>query len=240
MGRLSDSFSIVVSHAARVGYLVISRILFCVVGGIALNGLLLYSQYPGLQSAWQSGNWASLFVSGMLLPFLVLTLIAYLVLGYRQGLATALEYIWNILSGPLLDAVAARAAALVTRTSEPIAPQFKKIVSSIDDVAQQTRTSEPIAPQFKKIVSSIDDVAQHLPAKRWWLQKLVKLLLKRLPFAQHLSNPELLRRAQSLGDENAIATLLRAELDRIRLPNVAWIPLAVLVPVNIVVVLFLG
>jgi len=216
MGRLSDSFSIVVSHAARVGYLVISRILFCVVGGIALNGLLLYSQYPGLQSAWQSGNWASLFVSGMLLPFLVLTLIAYLVLGYRQGLATALEYIWNILSGPLLDAVAARAAALVTRTSEPIAPQFKKIVSSIDDVAQQ------------------------LPAKRWWLQKLVKLLLKRLPFAQHLSNPELLRRAQSLGDENAIATLLRAELDRIRLPNVAWIPLAVLVPVNIVVVLFLG
>jgi len=216
MGRLSDSFSIVVSHAARVGYLVISRILFCVVGGIALNGLLLYSQYPGLQSAWQSGNWASLFVSGMLLPFLVLTLIAYLVLGYRQGLATALEYIWNILSGPLLDAVAARAAALVTRTSEPI------------------------APQFKKIVSSIDDVAQHLPAKRWWLQKLVKLLLKRLPFAQHLSNPELLRRAQSLGDENAIATLLRAELDRIRLPNVAWIPLAVLVPVNIVVVLFLG
>ncbi len=216
MGRLSDSFSIVVSHAARVGYLVISRILFCVVGGIALNGLLLYSQYPGLQSAWQSGNWASLFVSGMLLPFLVLTLIAYLVLGYRQGLATALEYIWNILSGPLLDAVAARAAALVTRTSEPI------------------------APQFKKIVSSIDDVAQHVPAKRWWLQKLVKLLLKRLPFAQHLSNPELLRRAQSLGDENAIATLLRAELDRIRLPNVAWIPLAVLVPVNIVVVLFLG
>jgi len=216
MGRLSDSFSIVVSHAARVGYLVISRILFCVVGGIALNGLLLYSQYPGLQSAWQSGNWASLFVSGMLLPFLVLTLIAYLVLGYRQGLATALEYIWNILSGPLLDAVAARAAALVTRTSEPI------------------------APQFKKIVSSIDDVAQHVPAKRWWLQKLVKLLLKRLPFSQHLSNPELLRRAQSLGDENAIATLLRAELDRIRLPNVAWIPLAVLVPVNIVVVLFLG
>ena len=216
MSRLSDSLSLVVSHATRVAYLVISRVFFCVIGGIALNGLLLYTQYPALQSAWQSGNWASLFVSGLLLPVVILTLIAYVILGYRQGLATALEYIWKILSGPVLDVVAERAAALVTKTSEPIAPKFKQIVSSIGDVTDR------------------------LPAKRWWLQKLVALLLKRLPFAEQLSNPELLKRAQSLGDENAVASMLRAELDRIQLPNVAWIPLTALVFLNIVLVLLLG
>lgn len=216
MSRLGDSLSTLIAHAARLGYLLVSRIALCVIGGLALNGLLLYSQAPALLSAWQSGHWGSMAMSTLLVPIVVVSMIAYVVLGYRQGLAAAIEHAWQTLGSPLLDAVAERAAGLMVSTGEPLTSRMNQLATSVDELAQR------------------------LPQQRWVVRKVVGLLLARLPFAALLADPQLTQRVQSLTDEKAIAGLVRKELDRIELPNIGWVPLAVVVAVNTVAVLVLG
>lgn len=216
MNRLGESLSLLFAHAARIGFLVSSRIALCLMGGLALNGLLLWSQAPALLVSWQSGHWGSMAASTLLVPIVVASMIAYVVLGYRQGLAAAIEHAWQTLGSPLLDAVAERGARLMLTTGEPLADRAGRIAAAVDELAER------------------------VPRQNWLVRKVVGLLVARLPFATMLANPELTGRLQSLGDEKAIAAMLRKELDRIELPNVGWVPLAVVVAINTGAVLMLG
>lgn len=216
MSRLGDGLSILVAHAARLAFLVISRVALCVLGGLTLNGLLLYSQAPTLLSSWQSGQWGSMAISALLVPVVVVSMVAYVVLGYRQGLAAAIDHAWQTLGSPLLDAVSERAAGLMLRTGEPVTSRMGQLATSVDELTQR------------------------LPKQRWVVRKVVGLLLARLPFASMLADPQLTQRVQGLTDEKAIAGLVRKELDRIELPNIGWVPLVAVVVVNTFAVLLLG
>ena len=216
MSRLGDGLSILVAHAARLAFLVISRVALCVLGGLTLNGLLLYSQAPTLLSSWQSGQWGSMAISALLVPVVVVSMVAYVVLGYRQGLAAAIDHAWQTLGSPLLDAVSERAAGLMLRTGEPVTSRMSQLATSVDELTQR------------------------LPKQRWVVRKVVGLLLARLPFASTLADPQLTQRVQGLTDEKAIAGLVRKELDRIELPNIGWVPLVAVVVVNTFAVLLLG
>lgn len=216
MSRLGDGLSILVAHAAKLAFLVISRVALCVLGGLALNALLLYSQAPGLLSLWQSGQWGSMAISTLLVPVVVVSMVAYVVLGYRQGLAAAIDHAWQTLGSPLLDAVSERAAGLMVRTGEPVTSRMSQLATSVDELTQR------------------------LPKQRWFVRKVVGLLLARLPFASTLSDPQLIQRVQGLTDEKAVAGLMRKELDRIELPNIGWVPLAAVVVANTAAVLVLG
>ena len=216
MSRLADSLSILIAHAARLGFLVFSRVTLCVLGGLALNALLLYLQAPEVLSSWQSGHWGSMAMSALLIPTVVASMLAYVVLGYRLGLMAAIEHAWQTLGSPLLDAVAERAAGLMLTTGGPVRSRMSQLATSVDELTQR------------------------LPRQRWIVRKVVGLLLARLPFAALLSRPELAQRVQSLTDEKAIVGLLRKELERIELPNIGWMPLAAVVVVNTLAVLLLG
>jgi hypothetical protein len=195
---------------------VLSRIALCLLGGLALNALLLYSQAPEVLAYWRSGQWGSMALSALMVPIMIVSMVAYVVLGYRLGLMAAIEHAWQTLGNPLLDAVAERAAGLAMNTGEPLTSRMKQLAGAVNELAAR------------------------VPRQRWLVRKVVGMMLARLPFSELLADPELTRKVQSLTDEKAIAGLLRKELDRMELPNIGWVPLAAVVVVNTVAVLLLG
>lgn len=216
MSRLGDGLSSLFAHAGQLAWLVLSRVAICVVFGTLLNGGLAYWKWDALTTAAQSGNWWSVASLSLLVPLMLLALVGFLVLGYRQGLEAALQYVWRMLGGPLLDVVAERAVGLV-----------------------KTSTG-PIAPRLAQIDAGIDELNRRLPEQRWIVRKAVAMLLARLKLDKLLAAPELWERLRGATDDRAMVGLLRQELDQIELPGLGWWPLALLVVVNVGVVLLLG
>jgi hypothetical protein len=181
--------------------------------GMALNlGLLAYL-VPDLLEAWRAGEWLSLAGTAVLLPLLLLVLPLYLVLGYRLGLGSALDYAWTELGGPLRSFIAERAVAGV-----------------------QGRGPQRLAD----LAPTLGDLKTALAGRPWIVRKVVTLLLARVPFADALAEPALREKLESADGRGLMQAVVEQGLGQLSVPGFRWAALALLVCLNAGVIVLLA
>ena len=157
---ITEIFGAFVRHAGGL----LARVLLHAFGllalGMTLNLVLLGYLVPGLAEAWQDGQWLDLAGTVVLLPLLVLVMPLYLVLGYRLGIGSAIDYAWTELGGPLRSFIAER------------------VVAGIQGKVPERLTQ--LAP-------ALGDLQAALEGRPWIVRKVVSLLISRLPFAEALA-----------------------------------------------------
>lgn len=209
MKALGGALATLAAHAGRLLWLLLSRLALCVLLGATINAALLYERVGAGWTAWQAGHWGGLAGSVLALPLVLASMLAYAVLGYRQGLSAALDQAFRTLSGPLLDLIAERASALLQR-------------------AGGSR-----AERLAELPARLRDLDERLQGQRWIVRKIAGLLLARLPYADLLNRPEVSERLQAAREGDTLTTLIRRELDRIELPGLGWWPIAALVTLHL-------
>lgn len=216
MNQIVSGFTALMGQARRLIWLLISRIAICLLIGALLNGLLLYFKLGDLLGAWQAGQWGGVAGSALVVPLVLLSMVAYAVFGYRQGISAAMDHTFRTLSGPLLDAVAERASGLL----------------------QQGAGSR--AERLAKLPARLKEISERFQGQRWIVRKVASLLLSRLRFTELLSRPEVSERLQAIQEGSSLTSLIRQELERIELPGLGWWPVAGLVAVHLVLMWALG
>ncbi|MFO1496031.1 MAG: hypothetical protein U1F26_15390 [Lysobacterales bacterium] len=207
MKALGGALATLAAHAGRLLWLLLSRLALCVLLGATINAALLYERVGAGWTAWQAGHWGGLAGSVLALPLVLASMLAYAVLGYRQGLSAALDQAFRTLSGPLLDLIAERASALLQRAEG--------------------------AERLAELPARLRDLDERLQGQRWIVRKIAGLLLARLPYADLLNRPEVSERLQAAREGDTLTTLIRRELDRIELPGLGWWPIAALVTLHL-------
>lgn len=214
MKQILTGFTALIAHAGTLIRLLLTRIAVCLLIGATLNGLLVYLKFGDLLAAWQAGHWLGVAGSALALPLVLVSMLAYAVFGYRQGLGAAMDHSFRVLSGPLLDLVAERASALL----------------------QQGSGSR--AERLAALPARLKELNERVQGQRWIVRKVAALLLNRLPFAELLSRPEVSERLQAIQESTSLTALIRQELDQIELPGLGWWPVVALVAVHLVLMWF--
>lgn len=202
---ITEIFGAFVRHAGGLLGRVLLHALGLLALGIALNLVLLAYLVPGLAQAWQGGQWLDVAGTVALLPLLLLVLPLYLVLGYRLGIGSAIDYAWTELGGPLRRFIAER------------------VVAGIPDKVPERLTN--LAP-------TLGDLKTALEGRPWIVRKVISLLLSRLPFAQALAEPAVRAKLEAADGRGVMQAVVEQRLGQLSVPGFGWAALALLVMVN--------
>ena len=210
---ISDIFGAFVRHAGGLLGRVILHAFGLLALGMVLNLALLAYLAPGLLDAWHAGQWLSLAGTAVLLPLLLLVLPIYLVLGYRLGIGSAIDYAWTELGGPLRRFIAER------------------VVAGIQGKVPERLTT--LAPALGDLKSALAD-------RPWIIRKVLSLLLSRLPFAEALAEPAVREKLEAADGRGVMQAVVEQRLGQLSVPGFGWAALVVLVLVNAGVIVLLA
>lgn len=192
LATLTQALGTLITHAGRLLRSALLPLLGLCLAGTAINAISLL--LVGMQS------WSTL---GAPLVVALLSLPAYLFVGWKAGIGAALDEAWRTLGAPLREEVAIRV------------------------VAQLGERGEQASRKLGALADTVAEVRTRLADQRWLVRTLVELLLARVPWAQALDPQVLQQRLAGASEPAALQRVVREQLDRIELPApLAWLPFA--------------